>query len=129
MASAKHNDAPAGFNRRALLKLAPAALAAGAVPAFAAAEETPVMKLFQEWQVAHDAEVVAFRESDTGECAMCDAATDRRVAVEKRLIAAPCEGLGDWALKVIAWTCFGDFSIEDSCGRHDLWAEARALVA
>ncbi|MDQ7264074.1 hypothetical protein NM680_19980 [Paracoccus sp. PS-1] len=118
------------MKRRDLMRLAPAALVAGAAPAVGAAgvEETPVMKLFREWQVAHDAEVVAFRESDTGECAMCEAATDRRTSVEKRLIAAPCEGLGDWALKVMAWTCFGDFTIEDSCGRHDLWAEARALI-
>ena len=91
-------------------------------------DETPVEALFREWEYAHNVEVISFRESDTGECEMCEKATDRRMAVEMRLMGTPCENRGDWALKVMAWTCFGDFEINDHDGRHDLWAEARALV-
>lgn len=132
------------MNRRHILKGLPAAIAVSASPAaalvagnvneavalcFADPAETPVAALFREWQAAFEAEKVAFSESDTGECAMCQAATERRMAVEKRLMTAPCSGTGDWALKVMAWTCFGDFSISDSHEGHDLWAEARAFVA
>lgn len=121
------------MNRRHILKGLPAAIAVSASPAAALGmgdpAETPVAALFREWQVAFEAEKVAFSDSDTGECAMCQAATEQRMAVEKRLMAAPCNEAGDWALKVMAWTCFGDFSISDSHDGHDLWDEARALVA
>ena len=121
------------MNRRHILKGLPAAIAVSASPAAALgigdSAETPVAKLFREWQVAFEAEKVAFSDSDTGECAMCQAATERRMAVEQRLMAAPCNGTSDWALKVMAWTCFGNFSISDSHDEHDLWGEARAVIA
>lgn len=124
MASAKHNDAPAQFNRRALLKSAPAVaglMAVGAAPAVAQGE-TPVAALFREWRAAQ---------------ALCDAASndeyaaahDHRWGIEQKLVAETSQNLRDVMLKLMAWSSYGEGEIEgESPWLVQTWAEARALV-
>ena len=113
------------MKRRQLLKLAPVALAAGAVPAFAVAEETPVMRAYRAWE-AENARVNAAGDvdDDTFERMVND-----RWEVEKRLAQVPAENVKDVILKIVAWTRFGECDLEaDHPLLETLWAEARALI-
>lgn len=112
------------MNRRALLNLASAALAATATPAAALCiadpADTPVMRLFREWEAADRAAHLS-----TGD--ECDRLLDARFQIELRLIEAPAHTAADVLMKIIAWTSYGDAGI-DGLDTHGVWAEARALV-
>ncbi|MFB2595451.1 hypothetical protein ACEYYB_11430 [Paracoccus sp. p4-l81] len=112
------------MNRRDLLTAVPVAVAALAVPA-AAEVETPVMRLFREWQAARDAEEATASADE----AAYDAAWEVRYAVEKRLMAEPSQNGRDWMLKVCAWSYWGEGGGPDTREAPQLWAEARALIA
>ncbi|RJL17980.1 hypothetical protein [Paracoccus siganidrum] len=130
------------MNRRKLMKLAPVALAAGAVPALAmsgeaiASEETPVERAFRVWQ-AEDQKLEAIGcddvpESDlksAGWAARWDAQWETRWEAEKRLVSTPSENERDVLLKIAAWTQCGSGDLE---GQNEhlttLWNEIRALT-
>lgn len=136
MAEAKHSGAPADsqvMNRRNLLAVpfgAALVAAAGAYAAGAAAAavpgETQVMALFREWQAAKADEDAVFAAMDDD--AARDKAWDNRYDVEDRMMQEPCKNALDWALKLCAWTNFGEADAPDAKERPQLWAEARALV-
>jgi len=115
------------MNRRALLKLAPAALVVGAVPAVAV-EETPVMRMFREWTALWaEAERLCdgvWKETE----AEHEAVTGRMVELETQMVAAPKSSLLEIMMAVTAATNFGVVSYEDSFFLPTI-AEARALVA
>ncbi|MBT0781172.1 hypothetical protein [Paracoccus sp. pheM1] len=113
------------MKRRDLMRLAPAALAAGAVPVAAvAAEETPVMRVFSEWKRAND-----FAHSQADDEAF-EKALGERWEVEQRLMQTPSQNERDVLIKIIAWTNFGDGDLESGNPiSQPIWDEARALVA
>ena len=119
------------MNRRNLMKLAPAALAAGAVPAVGmsggvvAAEETPVMKLYRQWRITQAKTERAPRDMpDEG----FDALVEAHVAIERQMMQEPAQDARDWVIKIAAWTDFGVFCVQDRGENEALWAEARTLI-
>ena len=118
------------MNRRALLKLAPAVLAAGAVPAAALCivdpAETSVMRAYREWKAASDDlkdpkwDLMSVEEQDR----VCD----RVSKMQDVILNIPAQDQRDFILKVMAYTYFGEHGLPDHGERPDLWAEARALV-
>ncbi|RWR08502.1 hypothetical protein [Paenirhodobacter populi] len=128
MAKAKYSgvSADSQVSRRNLLTAALAAPLA-AVPAVAVAEtETPVMALFREWTEAKAAENAIVASTDDE--AVHDKAWNDRFAVELRLMKEPAQNALDWALKICAWSNFGDGVCQDRFENPALWIEARALV-
>lgn len=125
------------MNRRAFIAAAPtaaltAAFATGDVNA-AAAElltagqiETPVLLVFREWVAAKKIETAAYAIPDND--AAQDAAWDACHEIEKRITATPSETINDWALKMAAWSNFGEGDCQDERQAPMLWAEARALI-
>ncbi|MDK8874322.1 hypothetical protein [Paracoccus sp. SSJ] len=112
------------MKRRDLMRLAPVALAAGAVPVAAvAAEETPVMRVFSEWKRVNE-----FAHSQTDDEAF-EKALIERWQVEQRLMQTPSQNERDVLIKIIAWTNFGDGDLESGNPiSQPIWAEARALI-
>ncbi|WP_449043716.1 hypothetical protein [Paracoccus versutus] len=114
------------MKRRQLLKLAPMVPVAAAigVPAFAASEETPVMRVFSEWKRAND-----FAHSQADDEAF-EKALGERWEVEQRLMQTPSQNERDVLIKILAWTQFGDGDLEAGNPiSQPIWDEARALVA
>lgn len=113
------------MKRRDLMRLAPAALVAGAAPPVGAAgvEETPVMRVFSEWKRAND-----FAHSQADDEAF-EKALGERWEVEQRLMQTPSQNERDVLIKIIAWTNFGDGDLESGNPiSQPIWAEARALI-
>ncbi|MDF3606335.1 hypothetical protein PE067_09405 [Paracoccus sp. DMF-8] len=131
MALTKDSGVSAQFNRRALLKLAPAL---AVVPAAALSgevlppvSETPVEALFREWEIAH-ADLISDRWDDATEDeqeAICGRVSD----IAYRMMELPSRSARDFAMKVTAYTVFGENGLPDEGQDRALWAEARALVA
>lgn len=124
----------APFNRRHLLSGIPAfgfgaLIAAGATPVQVAAAptETPVRKLFREWQRLYEIEKQVHEASPTGSDADTRAATEALMAIEKQMMEIPSTGAEDWMFKMSAISCFGIFPPESE--DDPIWVEARALVA
>ncbi|UFS66560.1 hypothetical protein LO749_18825 [Paracoccus denitrificans] len=128
MASAKHSNAPAGFNRRSLLKLAPMVPVAAAigVPAFAAAEETPVMKLFREWEAAMADMAARMDVMSDADFVTLDGQIDK---LESEILDEPAQTAQDFIAKIVSWTHGGKFSLPKHSDAPEFWAEACALVA
>ena len=115
------------MKRRALLKLAPVALMASAVPAAALAVadpvDTPVMRLFREWRAANEL-VLEAEDDDT-----LNERSDVRTEIELRLFAEPALNERDIVLKMLALTLDGvDWSNDHYNSGGKIAAEARALV-
>lgn len=130
MASAKSNRTSAQINRRALLSALPAA---ALVPAAALSgevlppiTETPVMRLFREWDAIYQ-----FQNGETGHLTDDEFNTysDRRIEMEDRVLGMPVEGPSDFAAKVVMLTNYGDHDLRSPEYYPEFWAEARALVA
>ena len=116
------------MKRRDLLRMAPAALAASAVPAAALADavpsETPVTRLFREWRAAN-ALVLETEDDDT-----MNERSDVRTEIELRLFAEPALNERDIVLKMLALTLDGvDWSNDHYNSGGKIAAEAKALVA
>lgn len=111
------------MNRRSLLTAA-AAVPFAALPAVAQAE-TPVERIFREWQAARNVEEATSGDDD----AVYEAAWQARFAVEERLMAEPSQNRRDWMLKICAWSYWGEGGGPDRIESPQLWAEARALIA
>lgn len=117
------------MNRREIMAAAlvsPIIAVANVGPVMAVEADTPVMALFREWQAAKADEDAVFAAMDDD--AARDKAWDNRYDVEDRMMHEPCKNALDWALKLCAWTNFGEADAPDAKERPQLWAEARALV-
>ncbi|WP_134724832.1 hypothetical protein [Paracoccus luteus] len=112
-------------SRRGLLKATPALAFLGALPA-GASTGTPVAALFREWRAAQEAEDAGYTAGLPDE--ELDQLADYRSAIEKRMMATPCETAADFICKVTAHTAFGVFCLPDENQQPGLWKEARALI-
>lgn len=115
------------MNRRALLKLAPAALAATTAPAAALCIvdplETPVMRLFREWQAGY--EYLESPATDGIADEMFNAELDRVNALAERLVDIPSENAQDVCAKIVAFTYNGSMFPDDG-GRLSKYVMADA---
>lgn len=101
--------------------------ACGNEPGLPDATETPVAALFREWMRLCAEEAAAYAADPEGEGQACEAATDRKLAVERQLRDAPKLNLADLGLAVMATTEFGCFGVP--CDVRDRYrAEARVMV-
>lgn len=117
MATNQHNT------RRAFLKGLPVVTAAIAAPVMAQATETPVMALFRQWEYAHTAgNDMSLTEAESE--AWCEVMSD----LERRIVNTPSQTAQDVAAKVLAWTNYGDYTL-DWQGGAAFWEEAKRLVA
>lgn len=114
------------MKRRQLLKLAPAALAVGAAPALAV-EETPVMKLFREWEPLY--QFVGTSASNGMPEEEWNQLHDRVWDIADLIVSTPAQTAQDFIAKVICNTVWGEHGLPDEGQNPSLWAEARALVA
>ncbi|WYK04477.1 hypothetical protein DWF04_015835 [Cereibacter sphaeroides f. sp. denitrificans] len=113
--------APDDRERRAVLIGLPLAAAALAVPLVTkASEETPVLRLFREWQALND-RIDAF-DGDTP-----DTMLEELSALELRLRITPSVGVADFAAKVAAFTHWGHAVICEDYA-PEIWAEARMML-
>lgn len=131
------------INRRTLLGAIPAVAfapaAAVAVPsaepgpedlpevgALPAAAVSPIMVRFQEWKVVRslldDPET---RLSDAEQDALIDRISD----IEKSIMGEPSKTAEDFIVKVVSWTSFGVFALDDF-KEHDamFWEDALRLI-
>lgn len=115
------------MNRRAFLSAAPAALAAGPAAALCILDpdDTPVMRLFREWEAKFN-----WIESESDELSDAEIIPHCRQNDEqaRRLVGLRCETPRDFAAKLIAATLNGNHDLSDLQAGRDLLAEARALV-
>lgn len=118
------------MNRRALLKAAPVAVVAGALPIAAQATpnsgQTPVMTMFHEWQAFHD-----WMNSDATYGLPeeeLDALVDRKTSMEDAILDTPAQSCDDLLAKVAAYTCFGEHELPVAISAPIFWAEVRALI-
>uniref|UniRef100_A4WNT1 Twin-arginine translocation pathway signal n=1 Tax=Cereibacter sphaeroides (strain ATCC 17025 / ATH 2.4.3) TaxID=349102 RepID=A4WNT1_CERS5 len=111
---------PDRITRRAALAAPLALAAAPAAAAEARPQETPVLRLFREWE-AMDAQI----DKLSGEAA--DAMLADLLALELRLRSTPSTGVADFAAKVVAFSFWGGACL-DACDAPEIWAEARALL-
>lgn len=118
------------MNRRKLLTAAPAfgfaGLLAGAVPAIADTE-TPVMRMFREWQPL-SAWLNGPDSNDVPE-AEFDRINGERIDLENRIMDVPAQGPGDVLAKMLARTNYGEDEMLDSKHLPQVWAEARQMLA
>ena len=123
------------MRRRDILKAAPSALMASAVPAVAtlagvapavAVAETPVMALFREWECLNAAVQAA---DAAGDDEAFERAIDDRWALEQVLIHEPSQRDQDVLLKIAAWTAGGETDLEcENSHLSTVWSEVRALI-
>lgn len=114
------------MNRRQLLRTAPVAAIAAALTSGNTAEaaalalgETPVMRLFREWEVARAAYNAGEGDDETGWIPMKE--------LEDQILVAPPQTVSDYAAKVVVLNDFA--SLDDGYWGQTMLAEARALVA
>lgn len=113
--------APDDRARRALLIGLPLASAALAVPLVTTAdEETPVLRLFLDWQALND-------RIDAFDVEPPDEMLDELSALELRLRATPSVGVADFAAKVAAFTYWGGAPLS-AADAPEIWAEARMML-
>lgn len=111
-------------NRRQILAASPA-VCLGAVirgTAAAAQAETPVMRLFREWQPIAD--WLNGPEGDTASQPDFHRVNAVRLALEDRMIGEPAQSATDVLAKMVAYTHYGEGDVPPR-----IWPEARALVA
>lgn len=117
------------MNRRTLLAALPAA---AVVPGAALAEaETPIVRLYREYNRITDAAHAHFEAGTGFEGKDEDEEMDRlfynqRGQIEAEMMALPCTCAADFAAKVIVDTAQGSLYSDWNTG--PLWAEARALI-
>lgn len=119
------------MNRRGLLTAAPAfgfagLLAAGAVPAIAETE-TPVMRMFREWQP-----LAAWLNGSKGQGApeaLLNRVNDQRIDLEDQMMEEPAQSAADVLAKMTARTHFGEDEMMSAQHLPQVWAEARQMIA
>lgn len=119
------------MNRRRILKGLPAAIAVGASPAAALGigvpAETPVAKLFREWQVVTKQSAEASERLAPE--AEVDAIVNLQTKIEDKIAATPAQTVLDFAMKVYARSTGGVVPLPTLDEMPEFWAEARAFVA
>lgn len=103
----------------------PLALAA-TIPAVAKAQpqETPVLRLFREWQAVSDRlDALGVNTPDE----MLDEGLDELNALELKLRATPSVSAADFAAKVVAFSFWGGAMLT-AADAPEIWAEARELL-
>ncbi len=122
------------INRRTLLTAAPiaalsSALLAGdvnaAVAQVLAESDTPVMRLFREWERLIE---TALRDGCTDDGNADDAYWDPVFDIEGRIMVTPSQDARDWIAKALAKSNSGRVELDSSKYNPELWAEARAMV-
>lgn len=115
------------INRRKALSVAGIGLAtvlAGCKPPLAPAvafadteEQSPVVKLFQEWQAT-------YHSADNTPDEVCNALMEVCSGLEEQMMALPSVSAADLAAKLVVATSYGDFEFDFE---GDLYAEILAL--
>ncbi|WP_420023243.1 hypothetical protein ACN9JG_00050 [Cereibacter azotoformans] len=108
------------LNRRAVLASPLALAAVPAAIAQAQPHETPVLRLFREWEAMH-----ARNDALPGD--VPDAMLDELLSLEQELRSTPSEGVADFAAKVVAFTFWGGATLSEDYA-PEIWEEARALL-
>ncbi|ULB09563.1 hypothetical protein ORIO_06445 [Cereibacter azotoformans] len=111
---------PDRITRRAVMAAPLALAAAPAAVAQVQPHDTPVLRLFREWE-AMDAQM----DKLSGEAA--DAMFADLLALELRLRSTPSTGVADFAAKVVAFTFWGGACLYEG-DAPEIWEEARALM-
>ena len=116
------------MDRRSFMAAAPALALVGAGTAEAATRETPILRLFREYEAITEAAGVHVC-SGTGKDE--DEELERlfyreRDQIEGEMMALPCTCAADFAAKVIVDTCKGGLYSNWETGA--IWIEARALI-
>lgn len=107
------------MNRRDILSTLPAVAAGGLLPSSSiAAEPTPMMALYRQWEDLRDVARRTDIPEDIGQ-----KATDDLIAIEERMVAMPSTCLHDFLAKLLADTSGGHF---EPC--EAIMAEAKALI-
>lgn len=115
------------MNRRDLVTIGPAVLAALALPtaALASASESPLRKLFREWAEVQRAANEAPSEMPEEEfVALIKKACD----LDRQIMALPAADASEWMLKLIAWTDYGAHELQSRGDNPAIWDEARLLT-
>lgn len=118
------------MQRRDHLTAAPAfgfagLLATGAVPAIAETE-TPVMRMFREWQP-----LAAWLNGPEGQGApeaAFNRANEQRIDLEGRMMEEPARSAADVLAKMTARTHFGEDEMMSAAHLPQVWAEARQMI-
>lgn len=116
------------MRRRDLLKAAPALALVGAVPAMASDGDTPILRLFRQYEAITDAagvHVSAFTGKDEDE-ELERLFYRERDQIQDEMMALPCTCAADFAAKVVVDTCNGGLYSDWETGA--IWQEARALI-
>lgn len=125
------------MKRRDLMKVAPVAFIAGAVPAVAglpamavapacAEAETPILALYRQWSLINDGLSDEIWDVRGDEAFSVEVA--RANAIAQEMLLLPAQSATEFVAKAAAWSCFGDFGLDDMPDPKAFWAEARALV-
>lgn len=119
------------MNRRALFKAIPAAIVASAAPAAALCvvdpAETPVMRLFREWQAADAAEAKVWAGGPDWDAPEVKAASERICGIMDRIHVTPAITPTDMLVKLCVMADFGqgEYLGADS---DAIWDEALAML-
>lgn len=109
-------------DRRTALSAIPVMDTASIVSADAVPVDSPILRLFCEWEATYAKAATVEPESEAGELlARCN-------VIEKKMISLPTSSAADFAAKIIVFTGYGGFSLESDKG-SPLIKEAKALVA
>ncbi|MBT0780586.1 hypothetical protein [Paracoccus sp. pheM1] len=117
------------MNRRALLAAGPAALVAAPASALCIIDpaETPVMRLFREWEAHTRIVISACDDHDMPEDEF-EELSQRQTDIEDEIARIPPQNLRDFAAKMFARSTGGkmDLPREEDC--PGLWAGVRDLI-
>ncbi|MFN8681679.1 hypothetical protein ACDP63_11130 [Paracoccus sp. P2] len=129
MASANSTRMSGDINRRTLLAAAPAALAAAPASALCVIDpaDTPVMRLFREWEAHTKIVISACDDHDMPEDEF-EELSQRQTDIEDEIARIPPQNLRDFAAKMFARSTGGkmDLPREEDC--PGLWAGVRDLI-
>lgn len=108
------------MNRRSFLCAAPAI--GLAFPSASLAEDTPILKLFRKWDELHWSGYDLTKPDRE-----LDLVYHEQKRIEREMMVSRVQGYADFAAKLVAYTCYGDFEVATD-GGHDLIAEAKELI-
>lgn len=84
---------------------------------------TPILSLFQKWDALYQ---------EGYDLSKSEKAVERDIVImrryERKIMALPTTCAADFAAKVIVFTSYGDFALQED-GTHDLIAEAKSLTS
>lgn len=115
------------MNRRDLVAIGPAVLAALALPSapLASASESPIRELFREWAEVQRAANESPSDMPEEEF---EALVMKACDLDRQIMALPAADASEWMLKLIAWTDYGSHEFQSRGANPAIWDEARALA-